>query len=683
MSLRSSASHNMLNPSAGFGSSMLVASSMTRQQNHPQIDKPNPQQETNLLELEFVPNNPSFIRARDDGTVYWSSSYKELSHPSLFIRAAKTRQRLAPDLKNTLIKLSKSKKRRLLNGGRSIYDLEPPESRYELRLTGHATVGVTKRIAMTGCVWIQCSDKYSIWIIKKRLEELTWLKSSTWAPVHLYLEPIIAANTGPQLGPGEEPFDYRSGVDIGGGFQLHVDIAQTGETNSLCGRPCRSRITFDSKVLDESYSRIGGILRINSSIDALVTTAHGILNYFIIKLLLLLEEGGVAGNHSDISDDSSDEDFDDADINEFLLQVEQSGIATESSHTDRLGYLDMTQFQEWESVRPFDSITHIAHAVETNNSSKWGLSFKYFDADYAIFKHIEKASQPQSPTPSNLYTIDSSDSNNEFERRTLLGNQRAGLLTEPETCYILLGAQKAIPAQFFPGEVEISIHDIKFKTLKLLAPKVLAQGTSGSWVVREGRLRGVIIAIYEFDPYALVLPAAVFRRHLTEFGSNINTISFPLANNPLETGNLGEGRLRSTIISTFDGVGISSPKSEPATGVYSRGTSDDTPSIYYSLDLSDDWIANMRHPRSFASLSVQASESPIRIESRIHDKMEMAQLRKARLGSYIMGIEPYNGLQDLIMERQLMRASEMRKVEWYYKVIQTGDTSPGSGPPSQ
>lgn len=168
--------------------------SEAKQQNQPQMDMLDTQQDTSDLELAFTPDNPNFTRARDDETLYWSSGYRESSHPDLFTRAVKTRTRFIPDLKKTLIKLSTSKRRRAFNRGKLLYDLEPPESRYDLRLTGRRCADNADRISMTGYVWIQCSDVYSRRKIKKRLAELTWLKSTAWAPVHVHVEPIIAAH---------------------------------------------------------------------------------------------------------------------------------------------------------------------------------------------------------------------------------------------------------------------------------------------------------------------------------------------------------------------------------------------------------------------------------------------------------------------------------------------------------
>ncbi|KAI3325098.1 hypothetical protein HD806DRAFT_491986 [Xylariaceae sp. AK1471] len=150
-----------------------------------------PEREMPNLQLNFSPDNPQFVRARDDESLYWSNVHKELDHPELFTRAVKTRERLLLDLKRTIIKLSTSKRRRLFHGGKPVYDLEPPKKRYELRLTGRAQVG-TNQITMTVWVWIQCSDKYSVWKIRKRIEELGWLNLHEWAPVYVHLDPITA-----------------------------------------------------------------------------------------------------------------------------------------------------------------------------------------------------------------------------------------------------------------------------------------------------------------------------------------------------------------------------------------------------------------------------------------------------------------------------------------------------------
>ncbi|KAI0539502.1 hypothetical protein GGR58DRAFT_464558 [Xylaria digitata] len=513
-------------------------------------------QETQYVELDFTPDNNGLNRALEDEKIYWSSNYNEFSHKDLFARAAKTRKRLIPDLKNTLTKLSTSTTRRVLCNGKSC-DLEPHTRRYTLRLTGCADARSTNRILMTGWVWVQCSDKYSIWKIKKRLDELKWLDSHEYAPVHLYLEPIVTANSESKL--EVDLYDYRIGVSIGDGFELHVDIAQTGEDGSLCGRPCRSRITHQSRVVNESFCRIGGVLRINDSVDALITTAHGILNYFLITLIPLLKENDDTKNQSSTSDEISDESSDEDDMEEFLRQEQQDGIDSDNSSTDALGYIDVSQLQQWEPLRPFDTITYIAQAEQKGTGSIWDLYFGQFDADYALFRQPEWTGSSQGLPLNNLYTIGSGDSKVEFDRSISIESSQIAPM-DFETSYILLGTQEVIPVQLFPDEVEISMHGVKFKTLKLRAPKVLAQGTSGSWVVREEKLCGVIIAIYQLEPYALMLPSAAVSFDLTKLGTSINTVSLPRTDSNLPRHNSGSAQPRSTIISAFESVRRSPPE---------------------------------------------------------------------------------------------------------------------------
>ncbi|GAW11892.1 hypothetical protein ANO14919_012450 [Xylariales sp. No.14919] len=461
------------NPSTGRADSTLVVHRIIAQRNQSQTTALSPQQVLDYLELDFTPNSPSFICDRGNEILYWSNSYKELSHPNLFTRAAKTRARLIPDLKKTLIKLSKSKTRRLLNQGKLIYDLEPPESRYELRLTGHADAMITKRILMTGYVWVQCSDRFSIWRIRKRLEELTWLKSDAWAPVHVYLDPIVAANT--ESRSEYDVYDYRPGVSLGGGFQLHVDIARARENYSPCGWPCRSRITLHSKVVNESFCRVGGVLRVNDSVDVFITTAHGILSYFLTEIAPLLKEGEFTENRLGNSDGTSDETSNEREIEEVISQERRGRTDHDRSHTEKLGYIDTSQLQQWEPLKPFDTITYIAQAEQIDADSKWDLRFRGFDADYALFTVSDPAELYRNPPPNNVYVVDPKYSDSEIKRTTSGEGFWISPQAEYETCYILLGARGAIPAQLFLDEAEISIYGLKFRTRKLRAPKVLCE----------------------------------------------------------------------------------------------------------------------------------------------------------------------------------------------------------------
>ncbi|KAI0419318.1 hypothetical protein F5X98DRAFT_385106 [Xylaria grammica] len=570
------------NPSTGRADSTLVVHKIIAQRNQPQTTALSPQQVLNYLELDFTPNSPSFICARDNEILYWSNTYKELSHPNLFTRAAKTRTRLIPDLKKTLIELSKSKMRRLLNQGKLIYDLEPPESRYDLRLTGHPDAMITNRILMTGYVWIQCSDRFSISKIRKRLEELTWLKSDAWAPVHVYLDPIVAANAESQS--EYDVYDYRPGASLGGGFQLHADIARAWENDSPCGRPCRSRITLHSKVVNESFCRVGGVLRVNGSVDVFITTAHGILSYFLAEIAPLLNEGEFNENQLGNSDETSDETSNEREIEKVLSQGRRGRTDPDRSHADKLGYIDMSQLQQWEPLKPFDTITYIAQAEQIDADSKWNLRFRDFDADYALFTLSDPAKSPRSPLPNNSYAVNPKYSTFEIKGSASGDDSQIAPHGEYETCYILLDAQAAIPVQLFLNEVEISINGLKFQTLKLRAPNILSRGTSGSWVVRGEKFCGVIIAVYEFEPYALILPCAAVSRDLMKLGTDIKTVSLPPVDHTPPRSHVGGAQLSTTIISAFETLGVrppeilSLPPSEPTTTSPSSSTRDTPPS---------------------------------------------------------------------------------------------------------
>ncbi|KAI8627681.1 hypothetical protein F5Y19DRAFT_161915 [Xylariaceae sp. FL1651] len=390
-------SHHYPPPSARMAGLSSSSSSSDSFKTAPSSPQPlsQPEQECRTLELDFTSGDSHFVRATGDETLYWTSTHKELSHPDLFARAVKTRERLIPDLKQTIAELSISRKRRLFNGGRLVYDLEPPEKRYELRLTGRRQAG-TNRIVMAAWIWIQCSDKYSVRKMNKRIDELGWLKSSKWAPVYVHLNSILAGHHNPDN--GSDLFDSRTGTKLGGGYQLHVDIAQSSEGDSMCGRLCRSRVTLESKIMDQSFSRIGGVLRVNDSIDVIITTAHGMLNYFITEILPLLEIP--KPEEEDAFVESSDESDTDE---EYLNELDRDLNNPDPPQTNALGYLDVSEIQHWESLTPFDTITYLAQAKQLASGSTWDLLFRDFDADYAL---LSSPSTTMNRSSSNHYGIE-------------------------------------------------------------------------------------------------------------------------------------------------------------------------------------------------------------------------------------------------------------------------------------
>ncbi|KAH6615909.1 hypothetical protein B0J18DRAFT_292092 [Chaetomium sp. MPI-SDFR-AT-0129] len=67
---------------------------------------------------------------------------------------------------------------------------------------------------------------------------------------------------------------------------------------------------------------------------------------------------------------------------------------------------------------------------------------------------------------------------------------------------ILASAADPVEGHLLPGETYIRFGKDNVQTRKIELSAPLSTGTSGAWVVRGDRLYGVIIAVYEREPYA-------------------------------------------------------------------------------------------------------------------------------------------------------------------------------------
>lgn len=114
----------------------------------------------------------------------------------------------------------------------------------------------------------------------------------------------------------------------------------------------------------------------------------------------------------------------------------------------------------------------------------------------------------------------------------------------------------------------------------------------------------MIIAIYQFEPYALVLPAAAVYRDLIEFGSSIKAVSLPSTDYGPVDSDVGGAETRSTTIPSFETLRVLPPEawspaqSERAAGFLHGSASEDTPP---SDSLSEYNEPQLAHPHPLQS----------------------------------------------------------------------------------
>ncbi|KAF5968159.1 hypothetical protein FBULB1_10865 [Fusarium bulbicola] len=345
-----------------------------------------------FLDLEFdessfsLPNKARGICCSVKNVWYSKHHWPEQSqYKHLFEQASETWEKLAPEFNriwNTVWRRS------LATTPRTV----------ELRLAGVHQPG-DERVIIRPSVWIRSTDEAirssTVWKkLQKQVRKLG-LDSAQYASI--FAEGGLRSANGPASVSWEQ-LDLRKGIKFAYDLTLHTHVAWWAVSGpNECGEVCLTTIVKYGQIVYQEVSRIGGVLDINASYEAGVTSGHTMLLYFLQNMdqkatttITELKRTG-SSSHTSSSDSCSEEDDEQSSSDECEL-VENDTDSTDP-RTD-LGYVDLEKVGTWIPVNLLGMITFIKQ-VEVDVSIKPSYvklvspSTGLISADFALVSRVE------------------------------------------------------------------------------------------------------------------------------------------------------------------------------------------------------------------------------------------------------------------------------------------------------
>ncbi|WQF79432.1 hypothetical protein CDEST_04446 [Colletotrichum destructivum] len=394
----------------------------------------------------------------------------------------------------------------------------------ELRMSGYASGSPPRSVTLNPCIWILCGSDWGKKLIKKALKDLSWTASFIDRPIEVQ-QGIPEWAAAPSLIPLEQlqlDASSRGSLDLPGyKIMYHID---SGDVQSYSGLLCCATLLRDGEVIDQQTSRIGGFL-----VGTAMTTAHGVLERFLQDL-----EPGVASDASDngttcpihVSSGSTSPfnmgPYSDSGIESGSDSESDSGSNSFQDGDENgkclLGFKDPSKVERWTPVSFVGSNLMgniINHGSMSSTSSRM--------LDYALLEHSQPFYIPLGACFFPTNPVESYTSNKDLSAGPvwLLFSDSLmikGIILDETQLMPFLG--KSLPTRkiqlsaplgrfTFHQKLNISCNIVKFLTF------FTAPGTSGTWLVRDESLCGMIIARYPGEPLALFITAEDILRDIS------------------------------------------------------------------------------------------------------------------------------------------------------------------------
>ncbi|KAF0316723.1 hypothetical protein GQ607_016065 [Colletotrichum asianum] len=354
----------------------------------------------------------------------------------------------------------------------------------EVRVSGRLDTPWSKSIKIGPCLWILCGSKWG----RKRIREVSrgltlpvdlscqQIEVHTGIPLPSALKTIVPISRLPHhamLNPGIE--------HMGGNIIYHVEgQILAANQRSPCGLLCCATYVKNGQVIEQHISRIGGLLALGKDGDqseAAITTAHGIFSHLWVtddpaeESEYEMEDSGFS-----LSSEPDDSDSDDA-------------CTSPTESLPMIGSRSASEVDFWVSMRDIHAVKYLGTQIPESSLASQNSSEP---ADYAIIG-TGRLRGFQNVVDSTLSTTVTTHTNNaELHDGPLL---------------LLLSPDNKPEATLLPGYVNLPMgnSEILLRKVRLDAP--LAPGTSGTWLIRESKCCGMIIAAYPGEPLALFMTA--------------------------------------------------------------------------------------------------------------------------------------------------------------------------------
>ncbi|KAK4442669.1 hypothetical protein QBC34DRAFT_224960 [Podospora aff. communis PSN243] len=359
-----------------------------------------------------------------------------------------------------------------------------------IRMSGMATGGATGCVTLSPTIWVRCSRRYHRQVKKALLHPfLDWTRSTEFGSIMIGDAAKLLARS--KLSESDDITLRDDGIELDASTKLYLDVDKDAIKSSSNGILCRATVARHGTIPAQRHSTIGGIIYINGRPYG-ITTAHAMFDH-------VWDEANKGFNFDSPrpSYESSRDDY------------SQSGTVSSRPSEDYGCYAQFRMKPSVPAPNPSEvrrwapaSIGCVANFLSLQLDSTSGTDGERttirVDAaaksDIALISLGDKRHGKQ-----NVY--DSSR-----------GSAFVNTLAEEEDLQygpveVILGKGAVVSGTLLSEGNCLTTLGVPIPTRVVGLDTTLAPGASGAWVVREGKLLGVIIAGYDNEPLAHMISA--------------------------------------------------------------------------------------------------------------------------------------------------------------------------------
>ncbi|KAK1751331.1 hypothetical protein QBC47DRAFT_80983 [Echria macrotheca] len=405
----------------------------------------------------------------------------------------------------------------------------------ELRMSGTAKSGAPT-ITLAPTIWILCGSKYCKQKIQKEVAKMTWLRIFRFGIEIHTGTPILAATPEASLVVPLERLDLTHPFNLpsssSGTSQLLIHLQNDeGLGNTACGRLCCFTLLRDGVAPMQRFSRLGGVMDVGSKDQ---TSSYGLTAAHALYDLLLSSQTTAEDGNGPVSDDSeTDSDCDSIDSNSSCGSHSSGFSAPTDDHKNVLGYRNPCDIKTWvpiTSTGPVNFLGRGTPRMQSGSTDWWpelhtsvtNPLFRAHEADFALL------TIPTDLKLQNTYgtVMKASISPTEIVDRLPIHSD-----LDPGEVRILVNPVDSVAGFMLRNTSDIISGSGSIQTRKIELSAPLAKGTSGAWVVGGNQLYGVIIAVYEREPYAHMVTAKKACADIVESLPGFTSAALPFAHN--------------------------------------------------------------------------------------------------------------------------------------------------------
>ncbi|KAK3339869.1 hypothetical protein B0T25DRAFT_523546 [Lasiosphaeria hispida] len=364
-----------------------------------------------------------------------------------------------------------------------------------LRMSGEATGGAAGSVILSPRIWICCSKRYRRQV-KKALSHPfhNWAQNTEFGTIMVGDSAKLLARseaiTESSLGAGDMP--SGSGIELSPGLSLHLEIEHVEPNIPISGLFCRATAMCDGVIISQKLSTIGGVIEVDGHQFG-ITTAHGMLDGVRDQLYQHIHPNQQGenlvdqGEYSDDESDSSSEGY-----NCYATYRRMPPAAGPKPRN----------ISKWTpvgigSVANFLGLKLVSSRMGDASNTKVCID-NALKSDFALLELGDARK-----TRTNGYNEDPG-------RPGAIGSVTAaaetnGLSSGPVK--IVLGPRLVVSGTLLADGGCLNVLDVAMQTRIIDLDSPLAPGSSGAWVVRDNHLLGMILAGYESEPKAHMMPA--------------------------------------------------------------------------------------------------------------------------------------------------------------------------------